>query len=602
MKRALFFVSLILCFPLYSNAQAWSGIIASSRAIDWTQAGIPGGIPNRTTTCATINASTYGNGSSDATSGIQSALNSCPANQVVVLSAGTFLINSYLRIPSNVVLRGAGADQTILNLKGTQGGAAIQFGPGSPTPNGNSPISITGGATQGSTSVTLSSGSGISAGMLMVISQNDTSYMTEAGDNGACTWCTGGVGGDSGQTVEVTSVSGNTVSFRPALYMDYSPNSPVAFPFSAGCQNAGLEDLQLYANNTGYGENILMSSVKYSWVSGVESNFADGDHMWISWSMGNDVLNNFFHDGFSHSPGSHDDDLDLNYKSSANLVSNNIFYRQHVSVMLEWGTSGNVVSYNYTTGNYHSPQLSWMISDFDFHGAHPMYNLFEGNVGDHFQPDSTWGSSSNSTLFRNWFTGSRQYVPPADTRGPLQFSNAQWEDSNNMAYSIDYLSEYNNFVGNISSSAHLDSLGVVTSDFYTGTPTSVGTGCWRIGYQAGNGSYENNNAFSTAFMHGNYGCVSKTFQWAAGVTQTLPASFYLSSQPSWWGSAPWPAIGPDVTGGSGEGGHAYPIPAQACFSSAALNSDNEPVFNAAKCYPGGGDPPAAPTGLAASAH
>src|SRR5439155_4444995 len=48
--------------PMVASAQPWSGIIASSRAIDWTASGIPGGIPSRTTICATINASTYGNG------------------------------------------------------------------------------------------------------------------------------------------------------------------------------------------------------------------------------------------------------------------------------------------------------------------------------------------------------------------------------------------------------------------------------------------------------------------------------------------------------------------------------------------------------------
>src|SRR6266571_2475923 len=51
--------------------------------------------------------------------------------------------------------------------------------------------------------------------------------------------------------------------------------------------------------------------------------------------------------------------------------------------------------------------------------------------------------------------------------------------------------------------------------------------------------------------------------------QTLPASFYLSAKPSWWGTMPWPAIGPDVTGGNiaNVGGHAYKNPAQVCYES-----------------------------------
>src|SRR5260370_30908861 len=117
----LFFPLLRVSVPGVAHAQAWFGILSPSRAIDWSNAGIPGGIPNRTSICATINASTYGNGSSDSTSGIQSALNNCPSGQVVSLSTGTFLVNGQLNIPSNVTLRGQGANLTILNAKGTSG-------------------------------------------------------------------------------------------------------------------------------------------------------------------------------------------------------------------------------------------------------------------------------------------------------------------------------------------------------------------------------------------------------------------------------------------------------------------------------------------------
>src|SRR5262249_47596767 len=140
------------------------------------------------------------------------------------------------------------------------------------------------------------------------------------------------------------------------------------------------------------------------------------------------------------------------HKSSANLVENNIFFRQHVSIMHEWGAAGNVIGYNYSTGNYHQDFLAWLITDFDFHGAHPMFNLFEGNVGIKFQADSTWGSSSHTTVVRNWFLGSNQYVPPMNTRGTLQTQSAQWESANTYAYSIDYPAQYFNMIGNIAGS------------------------------------------------------------------------------------------------------------------------------------------------------
>ena len=45
--------------------------LPAERRIDWTLAGIPGGIPTRTTICATIDAGTFGDGATDATAAIQ---------------------------------------------------------------------------------------------------------------------------------------------------------------------------------------------------------------------------------------------------------------------------------------------------------------------------------------------------------------------------------------------------------------------------------------------------------------------------------------------------------------------------------------------------
>ena len=82
--------------------------------------------------------------------------------------------------------------------------------------------------------------------------------------------------------------------------------------------------------------------------------------------------------------------------------------------------------------------------------------------------------------------------------------------------------------------------------------------------------------------------------------QTLPPSFYLIGKPSWWGSLPYPATGPDVTAGTGPGGYSYGNPAEACFLNVMHGSDggggSPYTFNAATCY-GSGVVPAAPINL-----
>src|SRR5689334_4458242 len=63
------------------------GIIPPERRIDWTTTGVPGGIPARTTICTTINASSFGDGTMDASVAITDAIKNCPPDQVVLLSA-----------------------------------------------------------------------------------------------------------------------------------------------------------------------------------------------------------------------------------------------------------------------------------------------------------------------------------------------------------------------------------------------------------------------------------------------------------------------------------------------------------------------------------
>ena len=77
---------------------------------NWKNAGLlsVGGIPNRTTVCATVNP--LGGGRDDFTN-IQNAINNCPAGGVVQLGAGAFTVHLAdlpIQISKGIVLRGTG--------------------------------------------------------------------------------------------------------------------------------------------------------------------------------------------------------------------------------------------------------------------------------------------------------------------------------------------------------------------------------------------------------------------------------------------------------------------------------------------------------------
>src|SRR4026209_724557 len=82
-------------------------IIPANRRVTW-QPGVPGGIPNRTTIFANVTQDPYNannSGAANAATAIQNAINACPADQVVFLPAGTYQLDSMLRMKANITLR-----------------------------------------------------------------------------------------------------------------------------------------------------------------------------------------------------------------------------------------------------------------------------------------------------------------------------------------------------------------------------------------------------------------------------------------------------------------------------------------------------------------
>ena len=70
---------------------------------------------------------------------------------------------------------------------------------------------------------------------------------------------------------------------------------------------------------------------------------------------------------------------------------------------------------------------------------------------------------------------------------------------------------------------------------------------------------------SNILRHGNWDSVNKTTVWDPAITdRTVPASFYLTGKPSWWGNLPWPPIGSDLSPMAGL------IPAQVRFNGASI--------------------------------
>lgn len=560
---------LLILFTLTASAT----IISPDRRITWQgNIGIPGGTGQYTNRVVFTNMTSIDNtGTSDVTANIQHALDICPSNEVVYLPTGTFRINTYLTIPSYVTLRGNGPANTKLDGHGNNSNSGIVgFGSFNDTSFGGAyqdssiitAVQNVSGATVGSSSLTVASASGLSVGMLMCIDElNNTNFVNTncaAGNSLAYNSCASRVGWDRlvGQVVYITNITGTTISFDPPLFWNFT-NSPQEVSIPCYATHAGLEDLQLYANNTGYNCNISMVGVAYCWVKNVEGNYADGNQMTVKTSTRCEIRDSYFHDGYSHTAGSSDDCLLLAGHSTGMLVENNIFRRLHISVMVEHGGGGDVIGYNFSTNNFDQYGYNTVFSDFDYHGAHVAEVLWEGNVGSKFNQDGGWASASHGTLLRNFFSGNNWSCPPYDTRGDEQTNSMQYQYNSVICINLEFNSSTFNFVGNILG-------GSINPNYINGTNSSGGSypcsyllvaptnsaagysdsACFQFGF-SGSTFDSPIPSFSTALIHGNYDVVNDSELFDAGISDhTIPSSYYQPSKPAFFGNLTYPAMDP----------------------------------------------------------
>jgi hypothetical protein len=602
-----------------ATAQGQQTIVAPSRSIDWSRAGVTGGIPTRTTNCATLSPGVTA-------AQISLAIETCPSGQVVRLNAGTYNLNAGIDFDgkSNVTLRGAGADQTRLVFTGDTGCQGQRahicidgvdlgyYGPGPPT----RVVNWTAGYSQGATSLTLSATTGLSVGMRIVLDQLD-----DASDTGhifVCTeqTCTQQGGGGNGrdnraqrQIVTVTGIAGTTVTFTPGLYMPNwrSARTPQAWwgtPTSLSGWD-GIEDLSIDATNGhSFISAITMMMTHNSWVKGVRVVNCPAPRACVVLYQADHVTvrDSYFYGSVSFAGGSTTYGIETMGVCDA-LVENNIVHHR-TSPFVSDGDCGSVFGYNYVLDDYYPISPPWMqASQYSHEGGNSMI-LHEGNEGVGIKGDIIHGTSNLFTFVRNYMHG----WEPGKT--------AETNPVNLYAYN-----RYYHFVGNVFGESSYHSTYQADSETaiwnfgrdYAGVPadplaapTMLRWGNWdTVTSTNDNGA---NDLTGIRFVSSEVPSGLANYPNPVPSTQTLPASFYRSAKPTWFGSIAWPPIGPDVSGGSisNTGGHAHKIPARVCFETStndpAYPSSNPRIktFSASSCYPSGGDPvpaPEAPTNL-----
>jgi hypothetical protein len=606
---------LVSILPLGAQSAPWTGILDPSRAIDWSQAGIPGGIPSRTSICANVS-------TTDTTAQIQAKINACPQDGVVKFPAGTWTISG-LYSNKGVVLRGAGPTKTVLNLNngniflgiaGTSGQGGYPNGP-------YQAVNWTGGLNQGDTVLTVASTSGMKVGQTLILDQhNNTNLVFPTGNEG-----TQGAGRNENppgfdsppttreqfQMAEITAVNDGThITVNPPVDYTHDPSlapqvfwwNPNGSPYPGNMRYAGVEDMHVNANHND--RAIIFTYCSNCWVRNVEvDNIARGA-ITTFFSFRNEIRDSYISAaGAIAGPTQYGFEI---IESPYTKLENNIMFNVTAPVM-PMTDDGLVVGYNYAQHIYGPDN---QFAAFEPHQAHSYGHLYEGNVAYMVGVDNVWGSASQLTFFRNRISG----LAPNKTnfRVPLMIGAHQ---------------RYLNFVGNI-----LGTVGYHTryqtddtnqngsDDFiydvgfwnrwdFAQTPYDSVTktslmrwGNWDSVTYAANGN-TNGVRWCTGTGAGNPACAgSETastepfFAGLASPSQTLPASFYLPAKPVWFGSAPWPPIGPDVACAANcnanTANHAAKIPAQLCYENGPKDASGYlTAFDATVCYGASAPPP-----------
>jgi len=559
---------------------AFADPVPESRRMDWGHTGVPGGIPQRTTICAT-----FSPGATAAA--INSAIASCN-NGVVYLNAGTYSVASLggpIRIhKSNVTLRGAGADKTILQNSG--GHDAVEIGTGDIVSLGTA---ITGGASKGSLTITVASTANLSVGRMIEIDRTDDPAYTTAPSPYYAFQNTGGR--QLTQMNVIAALSGNTITLRNPLVADFSAGSPrIKFSFAV-TKLSGLEDVKLdYSSQTSAARNFAIINCDSCWIKGIDSYRALGSHTFATATVNLEIRDSVFRHGGTgagHSGPSGYGDYRWGGNSSWK-IENNILVDTYPLLVLTGSNSAHYVGYNYAPGSNGSGNAMVFWSLDNGHGPLPFMNLYEGNITDNWGTDGYFGGSAYATALRNWISGYnwnkggggdavwlRRFaygynivgnVLGSPQQAPVSYSGCGMWSTRFSIYSLGYPN-----TGNCST--------VPFDSHYADIPGRT---------------YPDQKVESTLLRWGNYDYFHKATRFVAseipaGIPvpsdRVIPKSYAYSARPSWWPSTiPWPPIGPDVTGGNGDpSGHVNKIPAQLCWEQSNLKGGG--AFNAAACYP-----------------
>ena len=496
--RIFHFIISLLIFVSVSPLKAQ---IPASRTMDWSKAGVIGGIPNFTTVVNFLNngGGVVNDNSFDNSVPLQALVNSkAGTSTVIYFPAGTYRFKQKVNIPvaGKIILKGAGADSTKFEFEtGAINTGNFEVWGGTI----GSPYDVVSGCTVNSTQLVLSNAIGLSVNDWLDISQeNDSLLMWTNNPSSALSSGPRSVG----QVMKVIAVNGNTITVDRPLHYTYNMSLAVQVSKCDMAKKIGFEDFTIESVASGDKSHFLFVYAVNCWIKCVRSIKSVSTHVNPSYCANLTVRDSYFHDSYQFGSGGHGYGVALSMHSTDCLIENNVFDKLRHAMLVQRGANGNVFGYNYSVNSTSDGTISQFnrLPDGSLHGLFPYLNLYEGNVMQEIHSADTWGPSGNgNTFFRNRIT-----------REGIRISDRSIEQ---------------NIVGN---DLRKDATANFTQDVITNESGCVNTLI--------HGNKDNNNVIWDSSLGSN----------------NLINSYYLTSAPAFLNGAQWPCFGPEAALSSGK--------------------------------------------------
>jgi hypothetical protein len=469
------------------------------------------------------------------------------ANSVIYIPDGTYRITTASDVrqwihASNLTWRGQSKAGTILIKTGWPPIMSNQS-------SFSSPITITGGATKGSTVLQMAPGdaSGVTVGKMIQLTQLNPAYVHYNANYWSCpAW----VGHDATRmnsimfmvTARDTASTPNTITIDHPLPIDMTDTPQITAWTTWFVSGIGFESMTF--DCTGCSPAIQFTSANDCWVYDCLFHTMLARSVWFN-EVTNCTVEKCDFSGHVTGYGANHENLDFYENCCWTLAQNCWFYDAGYSPFMwgDWqgGCVGNVFGYNYQDrltqlASYGSGPLTIDIN----HGPGNEFNLIEGNWCENITSDGYFGSTAYNTIIRNRVTGNF-------LGDPTYLDMA--------ALALTHWSAYHNVIGNIFGTDGVSSV-------YAGSGSSFqNPQIYRFGMpNGGNRSYSGSssnptspneidtNVLGSMLLVGNYNYVSHSIPTGSPYYNeslggaTVQSSLYLASKPTWFGNRTWPVF------------------------------------------------------------